>query len=265
MKNLCLSAVATLAVLLVLPAMAAANDVYASPVGSGDECSKAAPCSLEKVGQVVSSGGKIHIGPGQYGSPASPLPYRLYTTAPDARFFGDPEATLYIDSTSTDSSVSLTDNQQIHGNGMRIHSFDPDGLTLYGNTVADRVWVRTTMDDSTACAIRQAGTATGGTFFNTVCVADTNSGGKGLFFHATANDGIGNARGVTGVATGTGSVGIGVENTGLGGGGMSSSSDMFVYGSLANSTGAGSLDFSSVNDSALNRACLVVFLSLIHI
>ena len=32
-------------------AAASANDVYASPNGAGDACTKAVPCSLEKLGQ----------------------------------------------------------------------------------------------------------------------------------------------------------------------------------------------------------------------
>jgi|GEM_PF-2930415 len=246
----------TLLSLLAFPAAASAADTWASPGGTGSACTEANPCSLFMASQTVTPEQDVHIGSGNYGSPASPLTDRLYTTADRVHFIGHPDANLYIDSSSTDSSVSLTDYQQIRGNGMKIHSFDLQGVTLYGQTQIDRLWVRTTLNDSTACAIYRLSAVTGASILSSLCAANTSNGGRGIFLYANQNDDRGGVHGSTGIATGTNSVGIGVENTGIGGGG-SEPSFIAIYHSIANASGPGSLDISSQNDSALNKACVI--------
>lgn len=252
--RLILGLAVALAGLMVLSAPAEARTpVYVAPGGTGSACSQAAPCSIEYGGSNSVNGSDIYIAPGVYGSPSDPIDERIYSTGSGAIFHGDPGATFHIDSQSGAASFTVSSSQQLHGNGMRIVSNDEMGLGIFGGGIADRVNVRTGLDDGVACGFQNEGAFTGGQLTTSLCVAE-GINGAGVMLLASRNDENAYVTGTTAVATAAGGTGVGVSNTGMLGGGEETS-ELFVRFSIASAPNG--TDLFSVLDAPQNRACIV--------
>jgi len=247
-----LIAISVVLVLAFAPGQSYAADTYVSPSGTGTACTQAAPCSILTGGSEADADSAIILAPGNYGSPSDPIDDRIYTTAPNASYVGRPDATLYIDSVSTVSSITMYSGQSFLGQGTRIVSSDDVGVTVYGSAHIDRLNVRTTQPGGVACLFANEGMVSGGEIVNSLCVAD-GFGSAGIYLKATRNEESVQVLGTTAISLGNGGVGIGVENTGAGGGGTGYS-EVAVYLSIASAPYG--YDLEAGFDTDGNDACL---------
>lgn len=95
--------------LALVPASASARDLYTSPSGplaASSPCTQAEPCGIGRASLNAQRDDIIRIGPGSYGTSATPLGFGIGTEAVNAFWIGHPDATLYIDNGGPSSSCS---------------------------------------------------------------------------------------------------------------------------------------------------------------
>jgi PASTA domain len=248
--------------LLTTPAFAQARDLAVTPTGSsapGTACTTAAPCSLSRAQADAANGDRIVLGPGDYGSAASPLPYSAGSTVGSLTWVGDPGAHLYLDTTvDGDASFELYEGQVLTGNGMWIHGRDPIALRQWGFAAAERVHVineaPADVANPEACRLdgKDANRTARGQLTNSECVVlGGGAGPTAITAIARGNDQTFQVSGTTAFSP-RGGTGIAFRNQVANGGGGSSRLDLIL--SIADAPGGIGLD--STVDDATSRACV---------
>ena len=248
--------------LITTPGLASARDLNVTPAGSaapGTPCTVAAPCSITRAQTDAASGDRILLGAGDYGSPASPLPFSVGSSVGSLTWVGDPAAHLYLDTTvDGDASFELYESQVLTGNGMWIHSRDPIALRQWGFAVAERVHVineaPAEITNPEACRLdgRDANRTARGQLTNSECVVlGGGAGPTAITAIARGNDQTFQVSGTTAFSP-RGGTAVAFRNQVANGGGNSSRLDLIL--SLAYAPGG--LDLDSTVDDSGSRACV---------
>jgi hypothetical protein len=177
-------------------------DRYASPTGAtSGACTKAAPCEIETAVDSAPAGATVIVEPGSYGTAVAPLTDELQddggaitvrgtsATQPPVIYSAAPHYAFdFVDA----SSLS---NLEIHSSGTRA------AFILFSPAShADHIRAFSSAGQSGACAVD-------GTLTDSLCV-NTAEGSPAVRVQDSTGENTATIRGVTGVATGIGGVGL---------------------------------------------------------
>jgi hypothetical protein len=167
---------AALALVLAVPATAAAAPRYAAPDGMGTACTVDAKCSIDTAVSGASDDGEVIVTSGDYGSLMMPLSSTITGTAARLNVHGEdgkPRPRIF-----TNAAVGL----DVHGTGEHVRDLEIDQVSQIGNAVgfnfdgaeATRVIVHNNSSNGVACVI-----LAGSVLSDSVC-DETGQGGWGV-------------------------------------------------------------------------------------